>query len=72
MRLLNELWGLAMNARTIIALCERVGWKHTPAGRKQRVYDNPRTPYARLLAANVLDERATQKLAAEHEKLNPA
>lgn len=73
MRLLNELWGLVMQRKNHLLPCVKaVGWKHTPAGRKQRVYDNPRTPYARLLAANVLDERATQKLAAEHEKLNPA
>lgn len=73
MRLLNELWVLVMQRKNHLLPCVKAtGWKHTPAGRKQRVYDQPCTPYARLIAACVLDERARQKLTAEHEKLNPA
>ncbi|WP_409048689.1 integrase (plasmid) [Microbacterium sp. HA-8] len=64
MRLLNELWGLVMQRKNHLLPCVKaVGWKHTSAGRKQRVYDAPQTPYARLLAAHVLDERVIQKLA---------
>lgn len=73
MRLLNELWKLVGWRKNYLLPCVKaVDWKHTPAGRKTRVYDAPRTPYQRLLDAGVLDERTRQKLAAEYERLNPA
>lgn len=73
MRLLNELWKLVGQRKNYLLPCVKaVGWTHTPAGRKTRVYDAPRTPYQRLLDAGVLNERTGLKLAAEHERLNPA
>ena len=73
MRLLNELWRLLMLRKYHLLPCVKAtGWKHTPAGRKQRVYDKLRTPYQRLIDANVLDEWTATKLAREHEALNPA
>lgn len=41
-------------------------------GRKKRVYDTPRTPYQRLLDADVLDEKNRTRLKREHATLNPA
>ena len=73
MRLLNELWRYVMLRKNFLLPCVKaIGWKHTPAGRKQRVYDQPRTPYQRLLDANVLDDPTAAKLATIHENLNPA
>ncbi|XPP26032.1 MAG: integrase [Leucobacter sp.] len=73
MRLLNELWQLVMLRKNHLLPCVKAsGWKHTPAGRKQRVYDKPRTPYQRLLDAKVLDAKTAARLAQIHEGLNPA
>lgn len=73
MRLLNELWVLVGQRKNFLLPCVKaVGWKHTPAGRKVRIYDKPRTPYQRLLDADVLEQNAREKLAAKHASLNPA
>lgn len=47
-------------------------WTTTSAGRKKQVYDKPRTPYQRLVAAGVLDKASRARLDAEHAELNPA
>ena len=73
MALLNELWDLVMARKNHLLPCVKaIGWTHTSAGRKKRVYDAPRTPYQRLLDAGVLDEKARARLEREHAKLNPA
>lgn len=73
MRLLNELWTLVMARKNHLLPCVKaVGWTTTAAGRKKRIYDQPRTPYQRLLDAGVLEEKSATRLAAKHEKLNPA
>jgi hypothetical protein len=73
LRLLNELHSLVMKRKNYLLPCVKAtGWTHTSSGRKKRVYDAPRTPYQRLLDAGVLDERAIERLAHEHAKLNPA
>ena len=73
LRLLNELHSLVMKRKNYLLPCVKgTGWTHTSSGRKKRVYDAPRTPYQRVLDAGVLDERAIERLAHEHAKLNPA
>lgn len=73
MALLNELWDLVMARKNHLLPCVKAtGWATTSAGRKKRVYDKPRTPYQRLLDANVLDDKTATRLAREHAKLNPA
>ncbi len=73
MRLLNELWDLVMARKNHLLPCVKAtGWTHTKSGRKKRIYDKPRTPYARLLDSGVLEEKTRAKLAAEHDRLNPA
>ncbi|SJM45355.1 Rv3128c-like protein [Frigoribacterium sp. JB110] len=73
LRLLNELHSLVMKRKNHLLSCVKAtSWTHTNSGRKKRVYDKPRTPYQRLLDADVLDQRAAERLAAEHVKLNPA
>lgn len=71
--LLNELWGLVMARKNHLLPCVKaIGWTTTTAGRKKRVYDKPRTPYQRLLAAGTLDDHTRARLEAEHATLNPA
>jgi len=73
MALLNELWDLVMARKNHLLPCVKaIGWTQTKAGRKKRVYDAPRTPYQRLLDADVLDPRTRARLEREHAKLNPA
>lgn len=73
MRLLNELWALVMARKNHLLPCVKAtGWTHTASGRKKRIYDAPKTPYARLLESGVLNKKTKAKLAAEHEKFNPA
>ncbi len=73
MQFLNELWGLVMARKNHLLPCVKAtGWATTPSGRRKRIYDQPRPPYARLIAADVLDEKARTRLADIHAFLNPA
>jgi len=73
MALLNELWGLVMARKNHLLPCVKaVAWTHTTAGRKKRVYDQPHTPYQRLLDAGALDAKTRARLEREHATLNPA
>lgn len=71
--LLNNLWDLVMVRKNHLLPCVKaIGWTHTQAGRKKRIYDKPRTPYQRLLDADLLDGTTATRLARQHEELNPA
>mgnify|MGYP001284765964 FL=1 len=71
--LLNELWDLVMARKNHLLPCVKAtGWDTTPAGRKKRTYDKPRTPYQRLIDTDTLDEQTHTRLQAEHAALNPA
>lgn len=71
--LLNELWDLVMARKNHLLPCVKAtGWDTTPAGRKKRTYDKPRTPYQRLIDTHTLDEQTHTRLQAEHAALNPA
>ena len=48
------------------------GWETDEAGRRKRIYDNPRTPLARLLAAGVLSHQQEEKLTVHRDSINPA
>ncbi|MEO7589060.1 MAG: integrase [Arachnia sp.] len=73
MRLLNDLWGLVMQRKNHLLPCVKaIGWATTPSGRRKRVYDEPHTPYARLMVAGVLDEKTRTRLESVHASLNPA
>jgi hypothetical protein len=48
------------------------GWKTDEVGRHKRVYDNPRTPLARLLSLEVLSSQQAQELVAYRDSINPA
>ena len=71
--LLNDLWALVGARKNHLLPCVKAtGWATTSPGRKKRIYDKPATPYARLLAAGVLDPAAHQRLETVHRALNPA
>ena len=71
--LLNELWDLVMARKNHLLPCVKAtGWDTTPAGRKKRTYDKPRTPYQRLIANGTLDEQTHTPLQPEHAALHPA
>lgn len=73
LQLLNQLWPLVMARKNHLLPCVKaIGWTTTSAGRKKRVYDKPKTPYQRLVDSGVLDPAARARLAAEHDRLNPA
>ncbi len=71
--LLNQLWDLVMARKNHLLPCVKaVDWTQTRSGRKKRVYDKPKTPYQRLLDTGPPDPATRARLAAEHDKLNPA
>lgn len=71
--LLNQLWDLVMARKNHLLPCVKaVDWTQTRSGRKKRVYDKPKTPYQRLLDTEPTDPATRTRLAAEHDKLNPA
>lgn len=71
--LLNQLWTLVMARKNHLLPCVKaVGWTETSSGRKKRTYDKPKTPYQRLLDTDALNPDTRTRLAADHDKLNPA
>ena len=49
-----------------------IGYGSDRNGRRKRLYDKPRTPLDRLLAAQVLSRAQTAELTAYRDSLNPA
>lgn len=71
--LLNDLWTQVMARKNHLLPCVKAtGWTQTSSGRKKRTYDKPRTPYQRLIDADILDQHTRQRLEREHAGLNPA
>ena len=71
--LLNQLWPLVNDRMNYFTPTKKpVGWDTTKTGRRKRVYDTPRTPLDRLLAAGILSPAQETELRARREKLNPA
>ena len=71
--LLNQLWPLVNDRMNYFTPTKKpIGWDTTKTGRRKRVYDTPRTPLDRLLAAGILSPAQEAELRARREKLNPA
>ena len=73
LKTLAALWKLVclkMNYYT--ATRKPIGWATDAAGRRKRIYDNPRTPLARLLQAEVLSCQQTEELISLRNSTNPA
>lgn len=71
--LLNELWGYVNLRKNLFLPTKKAnGWRTTKAGRNTRTYDNPKTPYQRLIDSGVLEQEKASRLAALHAATNPA
>lgn len=70
---LAALWKLVcLKMNYFTATKKPIGWTSDAAGRRKRVYDKPRTPFERLLDANVLSSEQIQELLSLRASLNPA
>ncbi len=71
--LLGELWqDVNLRKNFFLPTKKATGWRTTKAGRNTRVYDTPKTPHRRLLAAGVLAEQDTHRLEILYTRTNPA
>lgn len=70
-RLLNELYRLWALWRNFFQPVMRLVSKVRTGGRVHRVYDEPATPYQRLLASGQLSTIAEEALQAKYASLNP-
>ena len=71
--LLNQLWPLVGDRLNYFTPTKKpVGYSTDAAGRRRRVYDRPRTPADRLLAAGMLSPAQQRELIAYRDKINPA
>ena len=71
--LLNQLWTLVNDRLNFFTPTKKpVGWSTDTIGRRKRLYDKPRSPYQRLLAAGVLSSAQETELAAYKATLQPA
>lgn len=71
--LLNQLWPLVNDRLNFFTPTKKpIDWSTDAAGRRKRLYDNPKTPFDRLLAAGVLSPAQETELRARRDRLNPA
>ena len=70
---LNRLWRLVNDRLNYLTPTKKpVGFDSDRNGRRTRLYDKPRTPLDRLLAAGVLAPAQAGELTAYRDTLNPA
>ena len=73
LRVLNRLWPLVGDRFNYLTPTKKpVGWGTDRNGRRTRLYDKPRTPLDRLLAAGVLSPAQQAELTTYRDDLNPA
>jgi hypothetical protein len=71
--LLNQLWPLVNDRLNFFTPTKKpIDWSTDAAGRRKRVYDDPKTPFDRLLDARVLSPIQETALHARRDRLNPA
>ena len=69
---LNRLWRLVNDRLNYLTPTKKpVGYSTDRAGRPKRLYDTPRTPFERLLAAGVLSPTQIAEMTAYSDRLNP-
>jgi hypothetical protein len=72
-QVLNRLWRAVNDRLNYLTPTKKpVGYGSNRNGRRTRLYDTPKTPLERLLAANVLAPAQRAELVAYRESLNPA
>ena len=70
---LNRLWRLVDDRLNYLTPTKKpLGYGSSRDGRRTRVYDAPKTPLDRLLAAQVLSSAQKAELVAYRDSLNPA
>lgn len=70
---LNRLWRLVDDRLNYLTPTKKpLGYGSSRDGRRTRVYDAPKTPLDRLLAAQVLSPAQKAELVAYRDSLNPA
>lgn len=71
--LLNEMYALVrIRFNMFTATSKAIGWRSNRNGKKTRVYDQPRTPYQRVLDSGILTTEKATELAAAFHTVNPA
>jgi hypothetical protein len=73
LRVLNRLWPLVNDRMNYLTPTKKpAGWGQDRIGRRKRLYDDPATPFDRLLAAKVLSPAQEAEMVAYRDSLNPA
>lgn len=71
--LLNRLWKLVNDRLNYLTpTIKPIGYGSSRDGRRRRLYDTPKTPLDRLLAAGVLSPAQESELITYRDSLNPA
>lgn len=69
---LTKLWRAVILKMNFFTPTKKpIGWAEDRQGRRRRVYDDPRTPYQRVLDSKILSTAQEQALNAQYAKLNP-
>lgn len=72
LRVLNQLWPLVNDRLNFFTPTKKpTGYTTDTRGRRKRVYDEPTSPYRRLLAAGILSAQQEAELAAYKTSLDP-
>jgi hypothetical protein len=72
LRLLNEIYGLLRVYKNFCLPTIKLASKTRVNGRIQRRYDEPQTPYQRVIASPQVKRSVKQQLRRVYEQLNPA
>jgi hypothetical protein len=73
MIILNQLWVAVMNRKNYLLPCVKAqDWVTLTSGRRRRTYDQPFTPWQRLLATGALKGTRLTQHTIRYERLNPA
>src|SRR5699024_2367423 len=71
--ILAALWQVVcLKLNFFTATKKPTGWTQDASGRRKRVYDQPTTPYQRLLDSGTLSTEQQEELAAIYRSINPA
>jgi hypothetical protein len=72
MALLNQIYEVARPYQNFFQPMIKLASKTRVRGKIHRVYDQPRTPYERLLESGQISRKAARGLRATYQSLNPA
>jgi hypothetical protein len=72
LRVLNEIYAVLRLYKNFCLPTIRLQSKTRVEGRIKRVYDQPSTPYQRLMGSGQIDRKTKRQLRSVYESLNPA